>query len=142
MFVWISKWVKHVHDKNKCKQMKGGRWPINKVWQYISLKNAENVKKIKIQYVVNIFHTFRARPVSGWDELRSLEQLLNPSKIIQSQVLWKILRQFIDFWHLYETWNVMYEFVRWKLCYLPNYLFFQIEKTDYLLICIPSLTYL
>lgn len=56
MFVWISKWVKHVHDKNKCKQMKGGRWPINKVWQDISLKNAENVKKIKIQYVVNIFH--------------------------------------------------------------------------------------
>lgn len=105
-------------------------------------KNAENVKKIKIQYVVNIFHTFRARPVSGWDELRSLEQLLNPSKIIQSQVLWKILRQFIDFWHLYETWNVMYEFVRWKLCYLPNYLFFQIEKTDYLRIFIPSLTYL
>lgn len=105
-------------------------------------KMLKTLKKIKIQYVVNIFHTFRARPVSGWDELRSLEQLLNPSKIIQSQVLWKILRQFIDFWHLYETWNVMYEFVRWKLCYLPNYLFFQIEKTDYLRIFIPSLTYL
>lgn len=105
-------------------------------------KMLKTLKKIKIQYVVNIFHTFRARPVSGWDELRSLEQLLNPSKIIQSQVLWKILRQFIDFWHLYEIWNVMYEFVRWKLCYLPNYLFFQIEKTDYLRIFIPSLTYL
>lgn len=105
-------------------------------------KMLKTLKKIKIQYVVNIFHTFRARPVSGWEGLRSLEQLLNPSKIIQSQVLWKILRQFIDFWHLYETWNVMYEFVRWKLCYLPNYLFFQIEKTDYLRIFIPSLTYL
>lgn len=103
-------------------------------------KNAENVKKIKIQYVVNIFHTFRARPVSGWDELRSLEPQQNHPKSSfmkdSSSVHW-----FLAF-IIYETWNVMYEFVRWKLCYLPNYLFFQIEKTDYLRIFIPSLTYL
>lgn len=109
-FVCIGSWgKKNVHNKNKCKQMKGGRCPIKqRMTVYITEKCWKRLKKkYNTLYVVNIFHTFRTGSVTGWEELRSLQQLLNPGKIIQCQVSWKTLHWF---WHLYEIGSIMFSY--------------------------------
>lgn len=125
-----NKWRADVDWLTKC----------DSIYHRKMLKTLKNKNTIRRKYLSHFQSTARQRLRRAAVSWTVIEPQQNHPKSSfmkdSSSVHW-----FLAF-IIYETWNVMYEFVRWKLCYLPNYLFFQIEKTDYLRIFIPSLTYL